>query len=253
MKQWLLSTLFIVYIIPCFSQIDSLETELGQAEGKEKLIILDALAQATVKSQDGLSWADKLKAAATDQGDAYYMALSHHYRGSAFESEGNVPNSILEHLEAIKLFKKIERLDKVARQYVNIGNRYADIGLYDSALSSYEMGEELAKLANDTMALYGSIINISTIHHDRGDKEMEYLMKAQDLIAGIGDPNQLALMKYNIAVFYAEDGQRDKAFDLADEAYSTYQKSNDAFGMGSVHTLWAEFYFKDDKQDSALL
>ena len=68
----------MVLFIPCFSQIDSLESVLGKAEGKEKLIILDALAQATVKSQDALLWADKLKAAATNQGDAHYMALSHH-------------------------------------------------------------------------------------------------------------------------------------------------------------------------------
>ena len=255
MKHWLLWALLIILAFPGFSQIDSLKKALDRSEGKEQLTILDALAQATVKTQDGLSWADKLKAAAIDQGDSYYIALSHHYRGSAFESEGNIPISILEHLEGIKLFTQISRLDKVARQHVNIGNRYADIGLYDSALSSYGRGEELAKLANDTMALYGSIVNISTIHHDRGDKEkeLEYLMKAQDLVAGIGDPDQLALMKYNIAVFYAEDGQRKKAHDLIKESYATYQKTNNAFGMGSVHTLWAEFHFKDGKQDSALL
>ena len=126
--------------------------------------------------------------------------------------------------------------------------------MYDSALATYSRGEELARRVKDTGALYGAFVNISTIHHDRGNnqKELEYLMKSQELVEGMNDPNNIALMRYNLAVFYMERGEKGKAFELSKEAYETYITTGDLFGQASVHTLWAGLHKQDLTYDSSL-
>lgn len=64
--------------------------------------------------------------------------------------------------------------------------------------------------------MVGAYINISTIYHDRGNKqkELEYLMKSMEIVEGMDDPTSVALMKYNLAVFYLEGGEKEKSFEL---------------------------------------
>ena len=64
--------------------------------------------------------------------------------------------------------------------------------------------------------MVGAYINISNIHHDRGNKqkELEYLMKSMEIVEGMDDPNSVALMKYNLAVFYLEGSEKEKSFEL---------------------------------------
>lgn len=103
--------------------------------------------------------------------------------------------------------------------------------------------------------MVGAYINISTIHHDRGNKqkELEYLMKSMEIVEGMDDPNSVALMKYNLAVFYLEGGEKEKSFELCEEAFDTYLKHGDLFGQASIHTLWANAFQKELKYDSSLI
>lgn len=235
-------------------QIDSLRQALDRSDGKEKLPILELMVQSSNNHAEALLRANELFKESEVYNDLYHQAMAHHYRGVAKEGLGKIDESVYEHRMAIGLFRQIDRPDKEARQWINLGNRYAAINMYDSALSVYKRGEVLATQVQDSLAIYGAIMNASTIHHDRGqrEKEMELLLKARAVCESICDPDQLALLYYNMAVFYHTEGEIEHALEMADKAMRLYEETGNLYGQGSVHTLWAEVYFSREEFEAAM-
>ncbi|GAB5539431.1 MAG: hypothetical protein Salg2KO_15340 [Salibacteraceae bacterium] len=224
------------------------------ASGERKLELQSEVCYATYDYELGVEMAQWLVQEAVSQGDTYYQAMGYHHLGTKNASEGRFLESIEYHRKAIALFRSMGRIDKVARQNGNLGNRYASMGNYDSALVIYKRGLSQAISVKDTYAVYGTTLNISTIYNDLGDKELEleYIMKARDLALQIGSPDEIALVTYNIAVFYGKNEEFEKAEELANAAFKVYKSSNNLYGLGSVHTLRAEIDFLLDNFDAAM-
>lgn len=228
---------------------------LSNAKDEQRLEILEILAMKGADSEEVAQWADKLLEEAGALNNYYYLGLGHHYKALSYSNQGLIRKGMAEHLAAIQFFKKANRLDKVARQQVNLGNRYADMSNYDSALISYQLGEKTATQAKDSMGIYAAWLNISTIHHVQGDREseLEYLMRSKAMMDEMGDVSQSALIAYNMAVFYIDGHEIDKALELATEANKLYVISNDLHGMASVLTLLAQVHFDKQEFDSAMV
>ena len=97
----------------------------------------------------------------------------------AFSYDGEAAQALAQCEKAIQLFEEIDRLDKVARQCINVGNIHANIGDYTKALNYYQQAESLAAVSGDSFALNGAILNISTVMHDQQNiaGELEYHIK----------------------------------------------------------------------------
>lgn len=139
-------------------QIDSLKTAIATTQGAERLQILYDIANLASNPDEKLVVANQLMRESVSQSSLYYQGLAHHVIGYVKQANGDVAGIIEQHRMAANKFNQIDRLDKVARQMLNLGNRYADIGMYDSAISIYTRGENIAKSVMDTSALYGGCI-----------------------------------------------------------------------------------------------
>lgn len=233
---------------------DSIENSLSSLHDSVKLKTLDNLAYESVSATDISYWGGRLNELATSLNDDYWIALSKHYQARALASQGDLYASMDARHEAIKHFKKLGREDKMARQYLSIGNSYANLAEYDSSFSNYYRAEELARSSKDTIALIGTILNISTVYHEQGKKEDElrYLLESLELAQELGDSSHTGVIVYNLAVYYTELGEIDKSLEQIDLALELYRKTDNIYGIASVYNLLAQHQFDESNIDSAL-
>jgi len=233
---------------------DSLEAAIEGSTGIELLQVYEQLANGANTPELKDKWGSKLLEEAISQDDAFHKALGYHYQALAKSIDGQIKASNDLRMLAIETFESIDRRDKMARQYISIGNNLADLGLFDSSLIMYERGKTLAIESQDSAALSGALLNISTIHHERGDEQQElaYLFQAHDLAKERNQTDHMAVIQFNIAVFYTNSGDTEKAKKQAKEVLALYKKQGNLFGESSVYNLFAQLKFNADETDSAL-
>ncbi|MEZ4722174.1 MAG: SpoIIE family protein phosphatase [Flavobacteriales bacterium] len=234
--------------------VDSLQTVLQNTKGADRLKLIEDIAFGVNDPILKKKWGKRLIDEAKEQGADLEQGLGHHYIAAALSAEGDAVASNQERYQAIEIFKSINRKDKMARQYLSIGNNLADLGLYDSALAIYSTARDLAQESNDSTALSGAFLNISTIYHERGEgeKELEYLIKASKLAESMQNHDQHAVIIFNIGVFYLEAGDQIKAVEQLHRAMALYRSQENLYGEASCYTFMAQMKFEEDEFDSAM-
>ncbi|NQV52479.1 MAG: SpoIIE family protein phosphatase [Flavobacteriales bacterium] len=236
------------------STSDSLEALIMTKAGEERLTAIGDQASSVTLPEDLEYWGQRLVDEAKTQDNSYWQAGGTHYLARSVYLKGDILGSLKFRRKAVALYKSVDRQDKMARQYLSMGNAHTDLGNYDSAFHYFELTKKFAIASKDSVALTGAFLNISTIYHERGEKvkELEFLLKSIDLAKSRKDSSQLGVMTFNLAVFYAEQEEDTKSKQNLREAREIYLLRDDLYGLASVFSLQAQFAFYEDEIDSAL-
>ena len=121
--------------------------------------------------------------------------------------KGNILYDEKKYPEALIVYTKIlETYPDVYLTYINIGNCYYDLGKYDKAIESYQ--KVLDKEPTDSTALRGMG---NAYSQTNPAKAIEYYDKIS------ADELQDPIILYNIASFYYNSGQTEKALNYYEE------------------------------------
>jgi serine phosphatase RsbU (regulator of sigma subunit) len=199
-------------------------------------------------------WGKRLLEEAQNKKESYWEGMGWHFRALYYQHSGNFQQSLKSRRQAIYHFSEINRIDKVARQYLNLGNIYANQGRYDTAMYFYQEASDLATEGKDSFALVGSMLNISTIYHEEGksQQELEYLLKAIELAKASRLNSRLGSIYFNLAIFYHEQDKVDESKEALSHAVHYYKRNNDLPGLAGTYNLKSSYYTREEKYEEAL-
>ncbi len=235
---------------------DQLDSLRSAARSKDSLG-MDALTKlcthfGSVNNDSSWRYAEQLAIQAGQIDDHYFLGMANHHKGVCRGNEGNNRAGVKYHKKAIYYFGKINRRDKQARQYMNLGNRYADMTMLDTAGYYYELGGRMAKEAGDLEAYAGSILNAASIHFHVGryDKYYGLSMKAYKIFKEQNNHSNVALVLSNLSSYYMMHKKFRKSRKACLEAMELYKTLGDNNGVVQQYERLGQMQFMQKNLDS---
>jgi len=235
--------------------LDSLFNTVQELEDSARLEAYNNFAANSSKWEEINYWKNKIAKENTGSDSNYWNGMYLHHMARTALYKGELTSSITSRLLAVKQFKKANRPDKVARQYNNIGNAFADLAKYDSSKQYYDKAVEISINEGDHFLIASSYINISTLYNFTGqkDKELEYLLKAIHIAREHKLDEALANGLFNLAVHYSYSMEFEKSQELIDELKLIYRKRGDEEGYALLHNLNAKLAFDQNDPEQAMV
>ncbi len=120
--------------------IDSLQNKLEKVVGKERIIVLNGLAQEYLlfKKDKSLSFADEALLISQKENDSKGIADSYYFKGSALFQQPDYPQALKNLLQALALYEKLGDKKGKATALVKIGQIYKMRDDYKQALDKFK-------------------------------------------------------------------------------------------------------------------
>ena len=236
MKQ--IITIFIIITIfnsPSYAQtaIDSLENRLISSEGKDRVDVLNALADAyysfaPVKSiiygKDALSLSEKIKY-------KFGEAQALNYIGMGYDFLGDYDTALNYYMRGLRTFENLDEYG-YSSMLNNIGTLYSEMGDYQKALDYYE--ESRKSFADDDYYSMGVYLNnIAEVYGIMGDNEksLELYKESKDYYEKAKDKSGIATALNNIADVYCFLEDYDEANKAGLESLKIFEEIDDQYGV----------------------
>jgi tetratricopeptide (TPR) repeat protein len=233
---------------------DSLKRLLPRSTGKEKVILLNKLAEAFAEdsiSKAGACASEALKIAHSagftrEEANSLKLLADISFNGNDFG-------------EAIRYYRQSAELEKHSRgeetaEYIN---RIGDIGYcylmqneYDHALVFFQQALELAKKAGNEEEIASNHNNIGTIYVEWGDfgKAIDQFRQAMEIDRRTSKVDQISIDLNNIGKVYELWGKFELAVHYYQEALAIEQKANNKAriavrlnNLGTVYKAWKKY------------
>jgi|GEM_PF-3194319 len=139
--------------------IDSLQTSIEKAQGKERVVVLNGLAQEYIafKADKSLSLADEALQLAQKEDDIKGTADSYYFKGFALYQQNDYPQALKNLLQALAIYEKLKDKKGKATSLVLIGQVYKQRDDYKQALDkfkrSFDIFNQIAYTAGKAIAL----------------------------------------------------------------------------------------------------
>ena len=158
----------------------------------------------------------------------------------------------LEHfLNASEMSAELKDTSALSISYAMIGHVYRYIGNLDSAELFYDRSISFKSLAQDTVALshYYNNIGIVNMMRFKYDIGMEQWAKSLELKLALGDSNGAAITMDNMAMYYRDIGDTEKALSYFLSAARVHKNTKDYEGEGVVYDNLGELYMMADQPE----
>tara|TARA_B100001121_G_scaffold298400_1_gene305909 strand:+ start:3 stop:2195 length:2193 start_codon:yes stop_codon:yes gene_type:complete len=209
------------------SLLDSLETNLKTAKGKEKIIALLNLSEfyQSRDFQKAFKYADKAKYLAQQENDSSGLASAYEYIGYALTDLGELVQAIQNYQKSIEISLQINDSATLATAYNDLGYIFEIQSLNDQAINYYLKGLAIFEKLQDSISLAAMYNNIGMLYSDenRQTTAREYFFKSLKIKEKFSDERSLATTLNNIGVSYLEEAQSDSL--KLNEAEKYFQKS----------------------------
>jgi signal transduction histidine kinase len=215
----LIAYLLFTFTLSSFAQttaIDSLQTLLPKALGKDKIKIL--------------------------------IDLCWEYRFS------NADSARAYGLEALGLAQKEELKDLEGDALHNIGITLEAQGDYPGALKYELPALEIRKTIGNDLKTANTLNNLGIIYDEMGDskKALENYFEARKIYERIGDKSKIAMVISNIGIVLKAQREYKKVIGYYHEALQLYKELDNEFGMAACHANLGSVYYFTQSYDSAL-
>lgn len=148
---------------------------------------------------------------------------------SRLHREISLNNSMNYAKEALKIAEAMRYPKGIADAFDEIGNVYAEVGIWDDALMNYMESKRIREQAGDKngMALSYSNMGICYFHTRRITQSHEFFQKAMVMAEEIQADSLLANAYRFLGGLYKSSGEYKHANDLLNKALLLYEKMND--------------------------
>jgi len=258
MKIFLIFTIisFNVFLVSSTTSIDSLETLLESASGRNKVILLNQLAekQRYVNPQKSIEYGVKAYKLASDsnyenlKSEALNnMATGHYYLG-------NYRTAIEKQEEALKINTALNDKTALARSLNNIGLVYKKLGNYEIALNYILRSLAIEEEIENAIGIAQSHCNIGNIYFemDEFNKALEFYQQSLAIYEELADRRGIADILNNIGSIYDEEGKYDIALDYYLNSLDYEVQLEDKTGIATTSNNIGLTYYNIDLYDKAL-
>lgn len=247
MKGSLLLSLLLVGCFSAYTQsTDSLEQALPQAEGAQKVKMMNELFRAYINSdpvkaitytREALNLAGMVK---DDKG----MAASYNNLGVAYRNQGALEVSLENYMKSLEIYERIQNGEGIATAKNNIANIYSMKKDYHKALKFFEESHAGFVALGDPARIVGSMNNLGNLHADLNmpEQALKYYTEAYKLSEQYKDP--FADQLINIGNLNFRQGNPQRAVEYYLRALDLVKKQNNRVGEVSLLTNIGTVFMK---------
>lgn len=218
--------------------IDSLEQQLEQTSGKEKVILLNELYKLYVNNNPvkALSYTRQALTLAEKLNDPSGMASSYNNMGVIYKNQGNLDKALKNYIAALQIQEENKFVDALAYTYSNVGTVYSMQSNYDKALEYFNKANEQFESINHKLRIVGSLSNIGNVYEALGDQELalEYYLKALKYYEELEDNSNAFVPFNNIGNMYFKQGDYESAMAYYQSALDLEKYNNDLNGQANA-------------------
>ena len=237
------------------SDRDSLFQSSQDLSDSLRLTAYNEFAAGSNSIEDIQFWIDQLEKENTSSDSVFWNAIILHQYGNIAKYQGELQKVIDLIKRAIQKFNTLGEASRVGKQYNNIGNAFADMSNYDSAMHYYHLFLEIGEKLGDPYMKASAYANMSTIYNAKGDEkqELEYLLKSIEVSRENGLDETLANSLFNLSVYFASKMEFERSEDLLDELKVLYHRMNNLYGFALMHNVRAKLAFDQNDPEQALI
>ncbi len=218
--------------------IDSLESQLDQTAGKEKVILLNELYKLYVNNNPvkALSYTRQALTLAEKINDPSGMASSYNNMGVIYKNQGNLDKALKNYIAALQIQEENKFVDALAYTYSNVGTVYSMQGNYDKALEYFNKANVQFESINHKLRIVGSLSNIGNVYEAQGNHELalEYYLKALKFYEELEDNSTAFVPFNNIGNMYYRQGDYASAMAYYQSALDLEKYNNDLNGQANA-------------------
>ena len=183
----------------------------------------------------------------------YLRAKAHYYHAVGLSERNDVVESCEHYLKALEMMSEIKTLDNEQTRflyliYTRLGELFLNEHYCDIAIVKFRQALKYARKLNNDNSVALILKYIGSVYQLTGevDSALYYLNKSLDIWTA--STHQLDVEK-NIAQILFKKGEKDSAYILLK---NNLDEIEDYAAKHSYYTLLGEFYYHDNKYDSAI-
>ena len=250
MKKFIIFTLFFPLICSAlFSQtkIDSLETQLINAEEKERANILASLVDEyrNIDPQKAIEYGEEALKIIDNIDDEIEKAHFFNHLAWAYKNI-NEFNKAREYTErGRECAISIDSSGLEAYALNTLGSIYLAENQYDKALENFLSALRIQEEKNDRASIASTMNNIGLIFFSTGDynKSIEYISQALEIWEELGQKRSVAIAKQNIANVYSSQNKPEKALEYYLSSLKNCEEVGDERLSGRILINTAIIYY----------
>jgi serine phosphatase RsbU (regulator of sigma subunit)/Tfp pilus assembly protein PilF len=248
----ILSVLLVIQQPVINPTIDSLENQLENAEGKNKVIILNELYKQYVNNDPAkaLDYTNRALELAIEINDPSGMASSYNNIGVINKNRGKLDDALDSYLKSVRIQEENKFEDALAYTYNNIGTIYSLKSEFEKALEYFNKALKQFESIDHKLRIIGTLNNIGNVYTDleEYDYALKHYMQSLTIYEELEDNSQAFVPFNNIGNIYFQKGEWDNAMAFYESAYDLEKLRNDLNGQANaLHNIGT--VYKSTKQN----
>lgn len=176
----------------------------------------------------------------------YAYAYCNRFYGVILLNKGDYKKAQSYFLNAYDNFEKLDNKEEIAKLCNNMGRNYSQIGSMDLALSYYKKSLEISKKIGDSITQATVLLNIGlTYRKTKPDSSLYYYKTALNLIPEKSVDNIRVKIKYNIANYYFDKKEFNKAKTVYQELMDDGSKHHKMEAVSMAYNALASIYMAE--------
>ncbi|MFP4047328.1 MAG: tetratricopeptide repeat protein [Bacteroidales bacterium] len=218
--------------------IDSLDEKLKGTEGKERVILLNDIADSYSSNhpERGMDYGQSAKNLSERIDFPEGKGRSLNIIGKIHYNLGDFEKAIQYFLQSLEILKKQEDKDGIANVYNNIGMSYRDISNYDKAMEYHEKALEINLEIDNKPGIAKSYNNIGVCYYssEKYDTVLIYIKKALDINESINNKKGISSALNNLAICYSSMENYEKALSAFQRSLDINREFGDKSAIGTT-------------------
>lgn len=183
----------------------------------------------------------------------YLRAKAHYYHAVGLGERNDVVESCEHYLKALENMSEIKTLDKEQTRflfltYTRLGELFLNEQYCDIAIVKFKHALKYAKQLDNSNSISRTLKLIGNTYQLAGDIDSALYYSNKSLNIGLDSLNKLDVEK-NIAKILFEKGRKDSAYRIIKNNLNKIENYDSKY---SYYNILGEFYYYDNKYDSAI-
>jgi len=248
--------LICINVIPSYSQvIDTLKNQLQNAEGKERLKILNELAGLywELPPNERITFANQAFDLAEKLNDQKSKADVYNHLGVAYNNLGDSQESMNYFMKALDIAEQTNDKNRIAKSFLNLGQANYYLDHFDKAQEYFQKLLEIKKELGDKQGISGALNQLGTVmaKTKRYDEALDYFSKSLAIRKEINYKIGISQIYNNIANVYFELGKMNKVLEYRLKSLEIVRELDNKWEIALTTYNIAEYYLYNNEPGEA--
>ncbi|MCP4344619.1 MAG: tetratricopeptide repeat protein [Desulfobacterales bacterium] len=235
--------------------IRNLEAKLKTVSGKEKIKVLNDLAEASLETsaRKSIEYGKQALELAEKTGHKKEKANAFENIGVAHNNLSDYDKALEYHINALKIREELGDKKDIANSLHYIGVVYDYLGIFEKALNFHFTALKMRKQIGDKTGIASSLHNIGIIYYltNRPKKALDHYIRALKIGEELGDKKAVAKSLNNIGVIYKDLFNYAKSLKYYLKGLKYFEETGDIYQVANISNNIGQLYITMQKYDKA--